>query len=229
MRTQVQSSERLMAIEISALQTAGINLTAINRCLFEMETIDHSKFTKSIEFGQLAKATFSIYDSRQYKQIMRQEGVDTLNTKAKFAQKVLGKSATWCYKAIKAMENLLEYNSLFMQFKQDVADGKWDILLPTPKKLSMDISAWNRYVEHNGQNVGNEEDVPSAEESAEESADKVETVATFSLAKGMFPDGKGVSMRLTADGELTINGDSDKIPSAILESFQQMQTVLQSM
>jgi hypothetical protein len=37
-----------------------------------------------------------------------------------------------------------------------------------------------------------------------------------------FDDGKGVSVRISADGKLSISGDSGKIPHGVMQSFIDM-------
>ena len=54
------------------------------------------------------------------------------------------------------------------------------------------------------------------------------TLMTFAIKGDMFDDGKGVSMRLTADGQIHISGDEDKIPPMVSRSFNEMRVELNS-
>tara|TARA_R110002050_G_scaffold262566_1_gene402812 strand:- start:311 stop:922 length:612 start_codon:yes stop_codon:yes gene_type:complete len=48
------------------------------------------------------------------------------------------------------------------------------------------------------------------------------TLMTFSMKGDNFDDGKGVSVRISADGKLSISGDSGKIPHGVMQSFIDM-------
>lgn len=193
----------LLQIEIAALQTAGINLQAIRTATAALAAAEDTKFDKSLDLGNVAAIAQQTFKSKAFKQQMRQDGVDTMSTFEKFCQAVFGKKATWIYKTIKAHTNMCDFPELYAQYRQLAANGE----------IALDVAVWNKYCATDGE-------IPAEDGDGEDGEDKTITLMTFAMKSDMFADGKGVSARVTADGELHISGDESKIPYAILSSMR---------
>lgn len=193
----------LLPIEKAALQAIGINLSEIRNAETAVNSAAKSKFDNSIAFGRIAARQLSLFSARGSQAALQRDGIDSMRTVAEFMNKVFSFQPSWVYKAMKAAKNIDENTELYAKYMRHVEAGE----------IAHDVVAWNKFVKDNGE-------LPADEEGeGDDSSSSKTTIASFSIAKIAFADEKGVSVRVLADGTLSISGDAEKIPASIMEGL----------
>jgi len=159
-------------------------------------------FDKQVKLAEKIFHTYEYFKSPECKQAMDYSGI--VMTTEEFHKNVFGYNKSFFYDMVKVGKLRTESADTITKYKREctqlesqddkIAQRSIKGLLKFAKAVESD---------------GDEAEVESA----------TSTIMTFSMKGDMFEDGKGVSIRLLADGKIAISGDSDKIPQGIKASF----------
>lgn len=192
----------------------AINLNEIKRAKRNVENAQKRKFEHTMVMAALVTKAVAWFDSEEGKAVFAEEGIEW--SKAEFGLKVFGWQKSFFYKVIKAGQ--LDERIV------DAFNRKCDQDENTNRSLANLLSFAQgidlNSLEHSED--ATEEEIAEAEAEAIEQAvnaseERIETRFSFSFKN---PAGRGVSIRVNADGSVISQNSPEEVASAIAEFLQ---------
>ena len=177
----------------------------------ELQDSEKKTFDKQIKLAHKIYKTFEYFKSAECKQQMDYIGV--VMTTEEFHKQIFGYNKSFFYDMVKVGKLRDESNDTITKYKRECTklENQND---KTASRSIKNLLKYAKAVETDGDDA----EVESTST----------TLMTFAIKGECFDDGKGVSMRLTADGQIHISGDEDKIPPMVTRSFNEMRVELNS-
>ena len=208
----------LLAIEQSFLNLPqvrdAINLTEFNRVRRNVSNAQKKKFEHSIRLSAIVNQAVIWFDSEEGKEVFREEGIEW--SKPEFGLKVFGWQKSHFYKMIK-VANLDERIVEAFKRKMDEIGAEANRSIAELLKFSRTIDLSSIDVSEDA----SEEEIAQAEaeviaqaeeELVQEREERVECMFSFSFKN---PNGRGVSIRVNADGEVITSANPQEIGEAL--------------
>ena len=197
----------LLDIEAAVLSTANVDVRRISQLTSEIADAKKSKFDKSVKLSSIVAETFEWFKGDEAKASFSEAGVEW--SIEDFHTKLFGWKKAFFYKMVKAGSKVTNdegnQSVSLKAFKRECKS-----LEDNGENPSRSIESYLKFCKTSEANDG---------EGDGEVETRSATIMTFSMKGEMFEDGKGVSVRLSADGQLAISGDSDKLPHGVMQSF----------
>lgn len=194
----------------------AINLNEINRAKRNVANAQKRKFEHTMTMAALVTRAVSWFDSEEGKEVFREEGIEW--SKADFGMKVFGWQKSYFYKVVKAGnldERIIDaFNRKCDEIGEDAQRSLAGLL-----KFAQGIDLENLEVSENA----TEAEIAEAEAEVIESAEveqreeRVECRYSFSFRN---PNGRGVSIRVNADGSVISQNSPEEVAQAVSEFLQ---------
>ena len=191
--------QSLLEIEAEFLGE-NINLSQASSLMTDINASEKTQFDKQVKLAQIMFEGFEWFKSADCKQAMEYQGIEM--TTEDFYKRVFGYNKSFFYDMVKLGKYRVEQSNIVATYKRSCTN-----LEAQGEKVSRSVKGFLKFVK----------DVESGEEAEVQSSSA--TLMTFSVKGDMFDDGKGASVRVTADGKLHLSGDGDKIPQGVMQSF----------
>lgn len=183
----------------------GLNLAEIKTAQRQLTNAQKKKFTQTLSLSKLVVNAVEWLNSEEGKAVMSEEGLNW-NTE-QFGAKVFGWQKSFTYKMIKAGKLEDEVVETFeTKCKEAEAEGK------SPNRSLeglLKFAKASTEAEASGESDG--EEIGEAEGEAEVEV-RIPTILTFTYKS---PNGKNVSVRIDAEGNLTTTNEASEIKEAV--------------
>jgi len=192
----------------------GNNCSEFNGALTlvtELQDSEKKTFDKQIKLAHKIYKTFEYFKSDECKQQMDYVGI--VMTTEEFHKQIFGYNKSFFYDMVKVGKLREESSEVITKYKRECTKLESQDDKTAPRSIK-NLLKYAKAIETDGDDA----EVESTST----------TLMTFAIKGDIFDDGKGVSMRLTADGQIHISGDEDKIPPMVTASFNEMRTSLNS-
>ena len=191
----------------------GLNLAEIKTAQRQLTNAQKKKFTQTISLSKLVVSAVDWLNSEEGKAVMSEEGLNW-NTE-QFGAKVFGWQKSFTYKMIKAGKLEDEVVDTFEQkCKEAEAEGK------SPNRSLeglLKFAKASNETEASGESDGEESGEAEGEAEVEV---RIPTILTFTYKS---PNGKNISVRIDAEGNLTTTNDTSEIIEAVNVLVSQLQ------
>ena len=194
----------------------AINLNEINRAKRNVANAQKRKFEHTMSMAGLVKQAVNWFDSAEGKGVFREEGIEW--SKADFGLKVFGWQKSFFYKVVKAGnldERIIDaFNRKCDEIGDDATRSLAGLL-----KFAQGIDLSSLEVSEDA----TEEEIAEAEAEVIESAEveqreeRVECRYSFSFKN---PNGRGVSIRVNADGSVISQNSPEEVAQAVADFLQ---------
>jgi hypothetical protein len=185
----------------------GLNLAEIKTAQRQLTNAQKKKFTQTISLSKLVVSAVDWLNSEEGKAVMNEEGLNW-NTE-QFGAKVFGWQKSFTYKMIKAGKLEDEVVDTFEQkCKEAEAEGK------SPNRS---LEGLLKFAKASGESDGEESGEAEGEAEVEV---RIPTILTFTYKS---PNGKNVSVRIDAEGNLTTTNETSEIIEAVNILVSQLQ------
>jgi len=194
----------------------AINLNEINRAKRNVANAQKRKFEHTMTMAALVTRAVSWFDSEEGKEVFREEGIEW--SKADFGLKVFGWQKSFFYKVVKAGNLDERIVNAFNRKCDEIGDDATRSLAGLLKfAQGIDLSSLEV------SDDATEEEIAEAEAEVIESAEvetreeRVECRYSFSFKN---PNGRGVSIRVNADGSVISQNSPEEVAQAVAEFIQ---------
>lgn len=194
----------------------AINLNEINRAKRNVANAQKRKFEHTMTMASLVTNAVKWFDSEEAKELFREEGIEW--SKADFGLKVFGWQKSFFYKVVKAGNLDERIVNAFNRKCDEIGDDATRSLAGL-LKFAQGIDLSSLEVSEDA----TEEEIAEAEAEVIESAEvetreeRVECRYSFSFKN---PNGRGVSIRVNADGSVISQNSPEEVAQAVAEFLQ---------
>lgn len=195
-------------IQSNVAELLGNNCSQFNGALAlvsELQDSEKKTFDKQVKLAHKMYHTFAYFKSDECKQQMDYIGI--VMTTEEFHKQVFGYNKSFFYDMIKVGKLREESSETITKYKRECTKLESQDDKTAPRSIK-NLLKYAKAVETDG-------------DEAEVESTSI-TLMTFAIKGECFDDGKGVSIRLTADGELHVSGDEDKVPTNVFTAFASM-------
>ena len=186
--------------------------------LNELNANDVTAFDKKIKLAKKVYLTYQWFKSPEGKQCFEYAGI--VMTKEEFAMDVFGWKYSFFADQNRVGKVVVEDQNIVSKYKRQCTT------MENSGNVTASRSIANLIKFIKAEQSGDDAQVVSTDESAEAIAESNAEETTSKVIKSyivngqLFEDGIGVVVKLYADGQWTIDGDSDKVPQYIIEEFE---------
>tara|TARA_R110002012_G_scaffold258867_1_gene439968 strand:- start:2775 stop:3392 length:618 start_codon:yes stop_codon:yes gene_type:complete len=195
-------------IQSNVAELLGNNCSEFNGALAlvtELQDSEKKTFDKQIKLAHKMYHTFEYFKSDECKQQMDYTGI--VMTTEEFYKGVFGYNKSFFYDMIKVGKMREDSADTITKYKRECTKLESQDDKTAPRSIK-NLLKYAKAVETDG----DEAEVESTSN----------TLMTFAIKGECFDDEKGISIRLTADGELHVSGDEEKVPTNVFTAFASM-------
>ncbi len=203
--------EHLLQIEqdflTSSVVTSEINFASIFTAQANADNAQKAKFDKSIKLAEMVAKASAWFDKAETKAMLESNGIEWDN-KETFFNRVFGWQKSFAYKMVKAGNLKIDQGEVVTAFKRHCTAQE-----NAGEGSNRSIAGLLKFAKGDT-----------------ETASRPKALATFSIAKGGINGDKGVSIRLTMDGEIEVSGEvmDDNIEYNVTKLFSKLQRIVNS-
>ena len=211
----------MRAINTNVAELLESNVAEFNGAvalLNELNANDVTAFDKKITLAKKVHLTYQWFKSPEGKQCFEYAGI--VMTKEEFAMDVFGWKYSFFADQNRVGKVVVEDQNIVSKYKRQCTT------MENSGNVTASRSIANLIKFIKAEQSGDDAQVVSTDESAEAIAESNAEETTSKVIKSyivngqLFEDGIGVVVKLYADGQWTIDGDSDKVPQYIIEEFE---------
>ena len=206
----------LMQIEADFLASAQVrsqvNFATIENLITEVADAKKSKFDKSLKLAKLVHESVVWFNEDRTKTQLEEEGIEWSNVEV-FFNRVFGWQKSFGYKMAKAGKLQFTEPSVVTKFKRKCTTAE-----NNGEDVRRSIEALLKFAKNEENGTEGENEVSRGK-----------ALATFSIAKDGLNGDKGVSARLTRDGQVSISGEfgNDDVSRRVAGLFAELKLELE--
>jgi len=217
-----------MSVELLTIEQAflnlpavreGININEINRAKRNVQNAQKRKFEHTMTMAALVTNAVRWFESDEAKALFTEEGIEW--SKADFGLKVFGWQKSFFYKVVKAGQMDSRIVAAFNRKCDEIGDDAQRSLAGLLKfAQSIDLESLENHEDFDMMTAEQQEQaVNDLLESAEveQREERVECRYSFSFKN---PNGRGVSIRVNADGSVISQNSPEEVAQAVAEFLQ---------
>lgn len=194
----------------------AINLNEINRAKRNVQNAQKRKFEHTMTMAVLVKNAVAWFESDEAKDLFREEGIEW--SKADFGLKVFGWQKSFFYKVVKAGQMDARIVDAFNRKCDEAGDDAQRSLAGLLKfAQGIDLSSLEVSEDATAEEIAEAEAEAIESAEIEQREERVECRYSFSFKN---PNGRGVSIRVNADGSVISQNSPEEVASAIADFLQ---------
>ena len=194
----------------------AINLNEINRAKRNVANAQKRKFEHTMTMAALVTNAVSWFESEDAKELFREEGIEW--SKADFGLKVFGWQKSYFYKVVKAGQMDSRIVDAFNRKCDEIGDDATRSLAGLLKfAQGIDLSSLEVSEDATAEEIAEAEAEVIESAEVEQREERVECRYSFSFKN---PNGRGVSIRVNADGSVISQNSPEEVAQAVAEFIQ---------
>ena len=213
-------SNTLLSIESAFLELPqvkdALNISEIKRAKRNVANAQKRKFEHTMTLASLVKNAVDWFDSEEGKELFREEGIEW--SKADFGLKVFGWQKSFFYKVIKAGNMDERIVDAFNRKCDELGEDAQRSLAGLLKfAQGIDLSSIEMPEDATADEIAEAEAEAIEEAEIEQRDERIECRYSFSFKN---PEGRGVSIRVNADGSVVSQNSPEEMAQAVADFLQ---------
>lgn len=214
-----------MSVELLTIEQAflnlpqvkeAINLNEIKRAKRNVQNAQKRKFEHTMTMAALVTKAVNWFESDEAKELFREEGIEW--SKAEFGLKVFGWQKSFFYKVVKAGQMDSRIVEAFNRKCDEIGEDAQRSLAGLLKfAQSIDLSSLEVSEDATAEEIAEAEAEVIESAEVETREERVECRYSFSFKN---PNGRGVSIRVNADGSVISQNSPEEVAQAVADFLQ---------